>query len=311
MEMLAGRGNFRSPGLRMGVLIGAVVVGAALNTSARAEFPFPGPGASDAYNYEDYMFMPIGGPLPSDLSNGGTSPIEPDSGDLWKYSSKTACDLYTFPDFEANYCDPIINANPQELHGVTGASVDLAWEKTTGRPDVIIAVHDSGVMWNDGGMLVDLNNKTWLNRGELPVPDWGSPHPNDEYDRNGDAIFNVKDYCSNPPDELDCGGAGDSRVRGASTQDDTDYNANGWIDPEDLIFKFSDGVDDDGNGYVDDFVGWDTFEDDNDPFDEVQYGQAQVKPAIPPRKSTTVGTQAPVPTAWSCTCVSATHSSPT
>jgi hypothetical protein len=31
-------------------------------------------------------------------------------------------------------------------------------------------------------------------------------------------------------------------------------------------------VDQDGNGYVDDFVGWDSYEDDNDPFDEVQYG---------------------------------------
>ena len=61
-------------------------------------------------------------------------------------------------------------------------------------------------------------------------------------------------------------------MRGARGSADTDYNANGWIDPEDLIFSFSDGVDDDGNGYKDDFVGWDTYEDDNDPFDEVQYG---------------------------------------
>ena len=65
----------------------------------------------------------------------------------------------------------------QELKWVTGASIDRAWQTTTGRPDVIIAVHDSGVKWNDGGFLVDLNNKTWLNRGELPVPDWGSLIP--------------------------------------------------------------------------------------------------------------------------------------
>ncbi|MCB0874781.1 MAG: hypothetical protein KDB46_01140 [Solirubrobacterales bacterium] len=43
---------------------------------------------------------------------------------------------------------------------------------------------------------------------------------------------------------------------------------------EDLILDpaFSDGVDDDGNGYVDDLVGWDFLDDDNDPFDDVQYG---------------------------------------
>ena len=39
------------------------------------------------------------------------------------------------------------------------------------------------------------------------------------------------------------------------------------IDPQDLILAFSDGVDDDANGYVDDICGWDIQEDDNDPFD--------------------------------------------
>ena len=36
--------------------------------------------------------------------------------------------------------------------------------------------------------------------------------------------------------------------------------------------SFTDGVDDDGNGYKDDIVGWDFLDDDNDPFDDVQYG---------------------------------------
>jgi hypothetical protein len=52
----------------------------------------------------------------------------------------------------------------------------------------------------------------------------------------------------------------------------SDQNGNNLIDPEDLIFLFSDGVDDDANGYVDDISGWDFFEDDNDPLDEVRYG---------------------------------------
>src|SRR5438132_12666475 len=197
-------------------------------------------------------------------------------GDIWKYSSKNACQLYAPSDqkFFEN-CSAEVQGDPnrpQELKWVTGASIDKAWETTTGRPDVVIAVHDSGIKWNDLGSMRDLNNKTWLNRGELPVPDWGSPHPNDPYDRNGDGIFNIKDYCPDWEDKNDCGGTGDSRVRGNPGNADTDYNANGIIDPEDLIFKFSDGVDQDGNGYKDDFVGWDAYEDDNDPFDEVQYG---------------------------------------
>jgi hypothetical protein len=52
----------------------------------------------------------------------------------------------------------------------------------------------------------------------------------------------------------------------------TDQNGNGTTDPQDLIILFSNGDDADGNGYVDDIAGYDFFEFDNDPFDEVQYG---------------------------------------
>src|SRR5205085_2318551 len=69
---------------------------------------------------------------------------------------------------------------------------------------------------------------------------------------NGDGVFNVPDY------------DGDPAV--------TDVNGNGLTDPQDLIMLFSNGVDDDGNGYADDISGWDFFEFDNDPFDDVQYG---------------------------------------
>ena len=35
---------------------------------------------------------------------------------------------------------------------------------------------------------------------------------------------------------------------------------------------FSDGVDDDANGYKDDIAGWDFFKNDNDPYDDTRYG---------------------------------------
>ena len=44
------------------------------------------------------------------------------------------------------------------------------------------------------------------------------------------------------------------------------------FEPQDLLIAFSDGTDADGNGYTDDIVGWDFVDDDNDPFDDVQYG---------------------------------------
>jgi len=152
--------------------------------------------------------------------------------------------------------DASVNASPNELFGVTGMSIEISWRVETGRSDVVIAVHDSGIEWNDGGAMHDLRNKFHLNRGELPMPaptgGCNAPPGGDPWDCNGDGAFNMPDY------------DGDPRV--------TDLNGNGITDPQDLIMIFSNGVDDDGNGYVDDICGYDFFEFDNDPFDEVQYG---------------------------------------
>ena len=74
----------------------------------------------------------------------------------------------------------------------------------------------------------------------------------DPYDLNDDGVFNVADYGTDP------------RV--------SDANGNGLRDPQDLILAFSDHTDGDANGYVDDIAGWNFLDDDNDPFDEVQYG---------------------------------------
>ena len=209
---------------------------------AGAEFPYPGnpqpcageatdPPCIDARAFAEYLFLPP-----------DTLPDDYVGGNVWKYSSGTTG-------------DPAIDGSAQELDGVTGASVDLAWQTSTGRPDVVIAVLDSGIRWADP--LPDLVNKFYLNRGELPVPE-GSDNPRDAHDRNGDGVFNIADYLAG------AGHAADGRV--------SDQNGNGTIDPEDLIFLFSDGVDDDENGYVDDISGWDFFEDDNNPLDEVRYG---------------------------------------
>lgn len=186
-------------------------------------------GATD---FSRYLFLPATEPptVPNDFN------------DDWKFTSGTTG-------------DPTIDANPQELFGVRGASVDRAWQITTGRPDVVIAVLDSGIRWAEP--LPDLVNKLYLNRGELPVPE-GSDNPVDPHDRNGDGLFTVPDYLAGPRH------VADSRV--------SDLNDNGAVDPEDVILRFSDGADDDHNGYVDDISGWDFYEDDNDPLDEVRYG---------------------------------------
>jgi Subtilase family/FG-GAP-like repeat len=131
----------------------------------------------------------------------------------------------------------------------SGISADLAWKTSIGRKDVIIAILDSGIDWRQP----DLVNQIFLDKGELPEPQDANGHATPGvYDLNGDGIFNVQDYAADP------------RVY--------DANGNGLLDPGDLILIFSDGVDNDGNGYIDDIAGWDVYENDNDPFDNVRFG---------------------------------------
>lgn len=138
--------------------------------------------------------------------------------------------------------DPSLPATPEELGGVAGMSIDTAWQLTTGRPDVLVAHLDSGIRYDNDNV-----RKAALNQGELPLPEGSA-----SYDKNGDGVFNIDDYAT------------DSRV--------SDLDGNGILDPRDLILAFSDSVDDDANGYIDDICGWDTHEHDNDPFDDADYG---------------------------------------
>jgi hypothetical protein len=113
----------------------------------------------------------------------------------------------------------------------SGMSVDHAWKRfTTGRSDTVIAYVEAGINWHD--QPEELANRVFLNRGELPPPT--TP--------KHDGQLNASDYA-----------------------DTKDANGNGLVDPEDIIKRFSDGRDDDGNGYTDDISGWDFYDDQNDP----------------------------------------------
>ena len=93
-----------------------------------------------------------------------TRPSDFTGGTAWKYSSDQSG-------------DPAIDSSPAELFGVTGMSVDRAWQVSTGRPDVVIAVLDSGIRWDDAGAMADLAKKVHVNRGELPLPRDGARVP--------------------------------------------------------------------------------------------------------------------------------------
>jgi MYXO-CTERM domain-containing protein len=138
----------------------------------------------------------------------------------------------------------------------SGMSIDLAWRYSRGDDAVRIAVTDSGIEWDNA----DLRERIWLNADELQAhkptkPDkspCGGTGALAELDCNGDGIFNIVDYEGSP--------------------NVTDRNKNGVLDAGDLILEFSDGIDDGGNGYVDDIAGWDFMKNDNDPFDDTRYG---------------------------------------
>ena len=146
----------------------------------------------------------------------------------------------------------------------SGFHADRAWIKTQGNPQILIGELDSGIEWNSD----DLTNRFYLSRGELPEPEAACRgtvprNPADGWDANGDGRFNMQDYSNQSGGALPTT-ACDSRV--------SDKNGNGILDPEDLIMTFSDNTDADNNGYIDDISGWDFFDNDNNPKDDVQFG---------------------------------------
>jgi hypothetical protein len=148
----------------------------------------------------------------------------------------------------------------------SGMSIDLAWRHTIGDPSTLILVTDSGIKWDED----DLLDSAYINHLELanhkPTMADGSACGGtgelDGFDCNGDGVLTISDYAVTPTLEPP---ASDGHPQG-------DKNNNGKLDAGDLILNFSDGIDDDGNGYVDDISGWDFFKDDNDPYDDTRYG---------------------------------------
>ncbi|MBI5480621.1 MAG: S8 family serine peptidase, partial [Deltaproteobacteria bacterium] len=188
-------------------------------------------------------------PSVTDLSDPSTWPNDPDYDGEWWVWSFVPASMHE-------------QVRAAEIPMGSGMHADRAWQITTGDRRIVIAVLDSGVYWSEP----DYVNQLWLNRGELPEPDPAcrtASYAGDPYDANGDGFFNVQDYTTesgHQTPKTPC----DPRV--------SDVNSNGMIDVQDLILIFSDGVDDDGNGYVDDISGWDFKDDDNDPYDDTRFG---------------------------------------
>jgi hypothetical protein len=206
-----------------------------------------------------------------DLTNPANWPNDPDYKDRWNYFS-----------WLPKQNPGTLPYTPADLKlGASGMSIDKAWTYTIGRPDTVIAEIDCGIEWESD----DLVNKAWLNAHELAAGHrpldkngalCGGAGALDGYDCDGDGVFTVADYRDDPRiapvvtgDKCFADGErtkpGPDRILG-------DLNRNCILDPGDLIELFSDGKDDDANGYVDDISGWDFFKHDNNPYDDTRYG---------------------------------------
>ncbi len=204
----------------------------------------------------------------AELSDPSNWPNDPEYSGYWNF--------FSYLPTQASGTPPYLGAD--EALGASGMSIDKAWERTIGSPDIRIAIIDSGIEWDEP----DLVNKAWLNPGELqnhkPQQANGSACGGTGalagYDCNGDGVFSVADYADDPriapivPDDPCTSWS--SGMQSPRRMGDVNYNC--ILDAGDLIQLFSDGIDDDGNGYVDDISGWDFYKDDNNPYDDVRYG---------------------------------------
>jgi MYXO-CTERM domain-containing protein len=192
---------------------------------------------------------------------------------LWGFYPPDTVDPCGDPTVESYTLNETLSPQERSVMNGPGMSVDVAWTMTTGDPRVLIAVHDSGAEWYD----TDLVNKWYLNQGELPLPQHADGSVCAAYDCNGDGVFNVLDFTSGRGhDQPVIATVTDPRIFNYQCANNPDChgdtNGNGILDPEDLIVIFSNGVDDDHNGFVDDICGWDFLWGDNDPSDDERYG---------------------------------------
>ncbi len=244
--------------------------GAAQSATGSVPWP-PVPAGVAPEDYAAYLHTaPVGGrpERPANWANGG--------GD-WKLTS-------------ARSTSAQVSENPQELCGVKGNSVDTAWETTTGRPDTVIAITDSGIEWCDTPVV----DKVHLNEGALPYPEnaQGLTKPqleaagqsfadSDPYDLDGSGVVNVAQYASDP------------RVTGYTSSDYGGLFCGKFMSPEDLIRTFGNSaspwyypVAGSGAtaseqppypgqrpaGFTEAIAGWNFVDDTNDPYDDVLYG---------------------------------------
>jgi subtilisin family serine protease len=142
--------------------------------------------------------------------------------------------------------DPLFSSQ----YALGNSNVSSAWDITRGSRSVVVADIDTGADYSHR----DLCTNVWINPAEIPVDVRRGLR---DVDRDGRISFFDLNNSANRPLM-------------------TDVNRNGYIDGGDLLSPRSAGGWEDGiNGrnnsndvYIDDIIGWDFAEGDNDPYDD-------------------------------------------
>lgn len=130
-----------------------------------------------------------------------------------------------------------------------GSQAGEAWAAgKTGSTKVVTGVIDSGIDYTHQDLYLNI----WLNQNEI-----SSTLRAALSDVDGDGLIGFRDLNNS-----------------ANAAYVSDLNANGRIDAGDLLAdsRWENGTDQDGNGYIDDLIGWDFVNNDNDPYDDNDHG---------------------------------------
>jgi serine protease len=154
--------------------------------------------------------------------------------------------------------------NTGQNGGLAGADINArtAWSVTTGSMRTTVAVIDTGIDYQHP----DLYRNIWINQGEIPAS-----RRTQLVDVDNDGRITFRDL-NNPINQ------GIGKI--------SDLNGNGYIDAGDLLRPmirdasgldtgeggWETGIDQDGNGYIDDLVGWNFVSNTNNPFDDNGHG---------------------------------------